>query len=304
VPVGDSVTNPQDIANPNLQAVRRAEAFARDWSVETTRPKPPEIEELRGILRAAAPVYISAVPNQSHDEQIETAARVRAQGLEPVPHLAARRHVDRAGVEKFLLGLRQKAEVRRLLVIGGDIDAPAGIFANALAVIGSGLLQAAGIEEIGIAGYPDGHPRIGQAELEQALMAKIEAAKEAGLRTHIVSQFCFEPARIIEWLLWLRRAGIGVPVKIGMVGPTSLTSLLNFARRCGVKTSTRGLMQRPGLLGTLVADAGPQPILDALLQAPAQLGDISPHFYSFGGLIKTARFGQTAAAHGFASGKH
>ena len=57
-----------------------------------------------------------------------------------------------------------EADVRRLLVIGGDVDAP-GPLPDALSVIQKGRLREAGIEEIGIGAYPEGHPRIpsGQA---------------------------------------------------------------------------------------------------------------------------------------------
>src|SRR6185295_9516324 len=90
---------------------------------------------------------------------------VRARGFEPVPHLAARGFADVTALSDFLAA----AGVRRVLLIGGDRDRPVGDFANAHAVIASGALQAAGIEEVGIAGYPDGHPRIPDAELDRAL---------------------------------------------------------------------------------------------------------------------------------------
>ena len=41
-----------------------------------------------------------------------------------------------------------------------DRDAPAGPFRSALEVIETGLLPSRGITEVGIAGYPEGHPRI------------------------------------------------------------------------------------------------------------------------------------------------
>jgi methylenetetrahydrofolate reductase (NADPH) len=281
-----------------LEPAQRAAFFARTWSLEATRPTQTEIEALGALLRGGTPVYLSA-PGQTHEEQVASAAQLRAHGLEPVPHVAARRIADRAALETLVRRHCDKAGVRQALVIGGDVEA-AGAFGSALEVIASGVLEACGIEEIGIAGYPDGHPRIPEATLERALLEKLEAAAAAGLRAHVVTQFCFDPQQIVAWLLRLRRRHIGVPVRVGVVGPTSVKTLLNFARRCGVKASTRGLLQRPGLVGALLGEQNPQPILRALIEGPAEVGDISPHFFSFGGAMKTAEFAHAAAQNNFA----
>ena len=86
-------------------------------------------------------------------------------------------------------------------------------------VIQKGRLREAGIEEIGIGAYPEGHPRIAAGRLEAALDEKIAAAMAQGLRLHIVSQFSFSPERILAWLKRLRACGIATPVKVGMAGP-------------------------------------------------------------------------------------
>ena len=83
-----------------------------------------------------------------------------------------------------------------------------GRFADALAVIQKGRLREAGIEEIGIGAYPEGHARIPPGRLEAALDEKIAAATAHGLRVHIVSQFSFSPERILAWLKQLRACGI------------------------------------------------------------------------------------------------
>ena len=133
-------------------------------------------------------------------------------------HIAARRIATAADLHDLLARLRGEADVRRLLVIGGDADTP-GPFPDALAVIQKGALRQAGIEEIGIGAYPEGHPRIAAGRLEAALDEKIAAACAQGLRVHIVSQFSFSPERIIAWLKQLRACGITQPIKVGMAGP-------------------------------------------------------------------------------------
>jgi methylenetetrahydrofolate reductase (NADPH) len=234
------------------------------------------------------------VPTQSHTEQIDAAAMVRAAGFEPVPHLAARRFKDAAELRTLFAGLRREARVRAALLIGGDCATPAGPFDSASSLIERGNLRESGIEEVGIAGYPDGHPTLTQDELARAFEVKVRAAERAGLRLHVVSQFCFDAGRIVAWLRTLRAQGFAQPARVGIVGPTSLPTLLRYAKRCGVRTSVRGVM-RDGVIGTLLAGVDPEDIVDALAAAGAEIGDTMPHFFSFGGLARAALFVQAAA---------
>ncbi len=267
-------------------------ALARRFSLETTRPDAAEIAALTEILPPGTSVYFSAVPTVGRREVVTAAAFVRKAGLEPVVHVAARRIAAAADLQELLAGLRGEADVRRLLLIGGDIDAP-GTFPDALSLIQRGDLRQAGIEEIGIGAYPEGHPRIPAGRLEAALDEKIAAATAQGLRVHIVSQFSFSPDRILGWLRQLRACGISKPVKIGMAGPTSVPALLRYARRCGVAASLRGLAS--GVASGLVGHVGPDRIIEALSTAD-DLGDVALHYFSFGGTLETARYACEAAA--------
>jgi methylenetetrahydrofolate reductase (NADPH) len=266
--------------------------FARNFSIEATRPRAAEISALAEILKAATPVYLTAVPALDVRELAAAAAALRRAGFEPVAHIAARRLASAAQLRELLAALRGEADMRRLLIIGGDVDT-AGPFTDALAVIQKGSLREAGIEEIGIGAYPEGHPRIAAERLEAALDEKLAAAAAQDLRVHIVSQFSFSPERILAWLKQLRACGITRPVKIGMAGPTSVPALLRYARRCGVAASLRGLMS--GVGGRLIGHVGPDRIL-AMLAAADGLGDAAPHYFSFGGTVETARYACEASA--------
>ncbi|MSO68217.1 MAG: methylenetetrahydrofolate reductase [Pseudolabrys sp.] len=284
------------IAKPAAPAV-----FARSFSLEATRPNAADIAALAAILPPSTPVYLTAVPTVRSNELVAAAGALRKAGLEPVAHIAARRLSSKDQLNELLTGLRNEADMRRLLVIGGDVDTSAA-FADALAVIQKGRLREAGIEEIGIGGYPEGHPRIAQGLLEAALDQKIAAARVAGLRVYIVSQFSFSPECILAWLKQLRMCGIAVPVKVGLAGPASLTALLCYAKRCGVAASLRGLMSGVGhgLIGQVAGFAGPDHIIEALAAA----GDLNatPHYFSFGGAVETARYACEAAAGRVAAG--
>ena len=266
--------------------------FARRFSLEATRPNSREIAGLADTLPRGTPLYLTAVPTQDSRELIVAAAAARKAGIEPIAHIAARRLASADALKELLAGLRGEADMRRLLLIGGDVDR-AGAFADALAVIQKGRLREAGIEEIGIGAYPEGHPRIPAGRLEAALDEKIAAATALGLRVHIISQFSFSPERILTWLKQLRACGIGKPVKIGMAGPTSVPALLRYAKRCGVAASLRGLVS--GAVSALVGHVGPDRIIETL-SAAADLGDVAPHYFSFGGTLETAHYACEAAA--------
>src|SRR5262249_58123210 len=82
-----------------------------------------------------------------------------------------------------------------------------------------------------------------------------------------------------------------------LAGPTNLATLLRYAQRCGVRASAQGLARQAGLLRQLFAMSAPDALVRALAQARAQLhlAEIAPHFFSFGGLLRTARWAEAVA---------
>jgi methylenetetrahydrofolate reductase (NADPH) len=149
-----------------------------------------------------------------------------------------------------------------------------------------------------LAGYPEGHARVASSEIARALAAKIEAAEQTGLSVHIVSQFAFSAAPIIDWVKRLRDTGFEQRIRIGLAGPTSLSALIRFASICGVKGSVQGLARNAGLVKQMFGKTAPDAPVRALAAAWAdgELGDVAPHFYSFGGLGATARWVAAVAA--------
>jgi methylenetetrahydrofolate reductase (NADH) len=275
---------------------RRIAAFLAKASFETTRLAPGDVGAVAASVAPGTPIYVSAVPARALAEQIDAASRLHAAGFEPVPHIAARGFAGSAELDRHLGRLADEAGVRRVLVIGGDHGAPAGPFHAALEVIESGLLQARGIVEIGIAGYPDGHPRLAAIELDRALAAKIEAAAQTGLAVHIVTQFGFSAAPILAWIARLRDQGVDHKVRVGLAGPATLAELLRYARICGVTASAQGLARHAGLAKPVFAMMAPDALLRPLAEAAAQLGDIAPHIHAFGGLATAVRWAAAAAA--------
>jgi methylenetetrahydrofolate reductase (NADPH) len=280
------------------ETARQVAAFMRGFSLEAARLYSGELAALSTALPALTPVYLTALPHRSPAELVGLAAGLRGLGFVPIPHLAARNFSSRDALDDFLSQLSAQASVTRALIIAGDRDRPAGPFGGALDAIESGLLQRHGIGEIGIAGYPDGHPRMTNDTLDRLLLAKVEAAEQTGLSVHVVTQFAFDPAAILRWLDRLRALGIVQPIRIGMAGPTNLSTLLRYAQRCGVRASAQGLMRQAGLVKHLIGATAPDRLLRPLAEAFAQgrIGRVSAHFFSFGGVAATARWAAAAAA--------
>jgi methylenetetrahydrofolate reductase (NADPH) len=289
---------PRNAADAASESIASIAAFMRGASLEATRPTADDVDALKAAAAPGTPIYLSAVPTRPQEDVVGQAALVRAAGLEPVPHLAVRNFASPDALGRFLDRLNGEAGVRRLLVIAGDRAEPAGPFHGALEAIDSGLMSRRGIVEIGISGYPDGHPRIAPHELDRLLAAKLEAAQQTGLSVQIVTQFCLDAVPLIAWLKKLRDHGIDHPVRVGLAGPTSLTTLMRYARRCGVRASTQGLARNAGLIKHLLGASAPDGIVRALIEAnrDGELGDIAPHLFSFGGIGATARWAAATAA--------
>lgn len=271
--------------------VARIAAFMADFSIEATRPSDADIAAL-AMLKRGTPVYLSAVPNRPAEESITAAIRVGAAGFVPVPHVAVRNFASVEALDNFLARLNSEAGVDNVLVIAGD-RGECGPFSRALDVIDSGVLRRRGIRRIGIAGYPEGHPRIGDEDLRRALSEKIAAAEAIGVAVEVVTQFCFNASAILDFIARLRAFGFEHRLRIGLVGPTSLTSLMRYASRCGVRTSAQALARRAGLMRQMFAMTTPDDLVRALAEA-APAG-VVPHFFSFGGIPATSRWARAAA---------
>ncbi|MDP2620142.1 MAG: methylenetetrahydrofolate reductase [Hyphomicrobiales bacterium] len=260
-------------------------------SVEVPARQRDGVHELRELFDPGTDVYISFPPSADYRDALATAVALARTGFNPVPHLPARSFARPTELVDFIARLAGDAGVRQALVIGGDVDPPRGPFAAAIDLLKSGQLQHHGIGRVGLAGHPEGHPVVARAVLEDALLAKIAFAAESGLETYLVTQFCFEGEPILAWLASLSRLGIAVPIRIGVAGPATATTLLRYALRCGVGDSLRAIQTRTKTIGRLISEAGPEEVLRELAAGLTERPDarvVGLHFFPFGGLGKTS----------------
>src|SRR5256885_6296730 len=119
-------------------------------------------------------------PGHPNPGTVARARRLRRAGFRPVPHVAARRIASRHALEEYLARAAGEAGVDSALVIGGDSDRPSGPFDSSRTLLETGLFQRHGVVRIGVAGYPEGHPKIAATALETALAAKKSLAPRTG----------------------------------------------------------------------------------------------------------------------------
>jgi methylenetetrahydrofolate reductase (NADPH) len=260
-------------------------------SLEMGADTPEDARRIAELLPAGTPVYVNHLPRHRLEHTLRALIALREASLEPVPHIAARRIAARAEAQGFLEKAVRSAGVRKVLLIGGDLAAPAGPYADAAGVLRDGVLAESGIGEVALAGYPEGHPRIATPALVAALEEKLALARTQGLGVSILTQFSFAPNRIVEYCADLARRAPDVPVYVGLAGPTSPVTLLRYAQRCGVSASLRALQAEGMRAVRLFTHVDPTEQLTALARH-ARAGSVSNvvgvHLYSFGGVARTA----------------
>lgn len=269
----------------------------RTYSVEITAHDEKALKAVESTLAPGTEVFIANLPDERAEVLVAAALRVRRAGLEPVPHIVARNLKSRDDLDGMLASLVRDAGVSTALILGGDRDRQAGNFENALQIIETGLLEAHGIRRIAIGCYPEGHPRIPDEVLWQALRAKLDAAARVGLETVLVSQFLFDPQPLIEFARALRREGIDAPLRVGVAGPADRTKLIRYALRCGVGASLRVLRERGSLARNVLAGETPDTLLGAAAVAQKEepeLGMAGVHFFTFGDPAGSARWAEEA----------
>jgi methylenetetrahydrofolate reductase (NADPH) len=270
---------------------RQLGALLSDASIEVTAREPKVAEGLREYFPPGIGVHVTFLPDDELSTCEETCIRLRRAGYNPIPHLTARNFTDAAQLEHHLARLSAEAQVERVLLIAGDVDAPRGAFGESLDVMYTGLLAKHGVRTCLLAGHPEGHPKVGDDVLDTALDEKIALAQQQGLQPEIVTQFCFESDAIVSWLEHIRERHVDVPVRIGVAGPASTAALLKFGIRCGIGNSLRALRRNAPGIGKLFGETKPDELLSDVADglAARELGPLAGiHLYMFGGIRRTA----------------
>ena len=219
------------------------------------------------------------IPGADFQETIEAANGIQAAGKQAIPHIAARSFSHPEMLKKGLSGL-QDAGIKRVLLIGGGVPEPAGEYVSAMDLLKTGLFAEYGIYDFDFAGHPEGNPD--DPNSEHHLLDKLRWTADREISARIVTQWSLDAKKTNNWISDLREKGVSNPIHIGVPGPSTVKTLIRFAKVCGVKASTQVLRKQGLNISKLMFVNKPDKIISELNRYD-QL-----HLYPFGGIAKSA----------------
>jgi methylenetetrahydrofolate reductase (NADPH) len=244
------------------------------------------------------PLTVTVTEARGMEATLRLAERLVPHGYRVAPHLAARQFADRHHVADVVDRLRA-AGVRSVFVIGGDSPAPVGDFPDAYSLLQA--MQGIGhsFEEVGIAGYPEGHVDISPEAIDLALKQK------APMATRIISQICFDAMTTSAWAARIAGFGVGLPVQVGVPGPVNRQKLVRISAGLGLGQSARFLRKQRNLLWRFLLPGGYHPtrlakrLGNAVTRTTNNIQGL--HIFTFNELARTERWrrellGSTAEA--------
>ncbi len=277
---------PAPAAAPQNGAV---EALMQGFSLEVMPRTAEKVADFRAILPEGTRVYIAHIEGTPIADMVATAARLRAAGMEPMPHFPARIIADRRELADWVARYQGEADVREALMLGGGVATPVGDYDNSMQLLVTGLFD--GFRRLHVAGHPEGNrdiaPDGGRQIILDALRWKQDFARAKGIDMAIVTQFAFEATPIIDWANGLRREGIDLPVHLGVAGPAKLQTLIKFAIACGVGPSLKVLQKRAKDVTKLLLPFEPTELVAELAAHKVANPDFAVealHFFPLGGI--------------------
>ncbi|WP_280535859.1 methylenetetrahydrofolate reductase [Halopenitus sp. POP-27] len=233
-------------------------------------------------LPDGAAIAVTTSPTLGIDATVEWTETASEAGYEVIPHVAARYVRDRDHLDAIAGRLRE-AGVTDVFVPGGDREEPAGEFESAHDLLVALENLEYEFEEVGITGYPEGHDFLSEETLAEAMDRKAPYA------SYLVTQLCYDPETILEWIDTIRDRGVDLPVEVGIPGVMNYQRLLGISKKVGVGDSVRFLRKTSGVLGfikELVGSRGqyaPDELIDGLAPhaADPHYGIRGVHIYTF-----------------------
>jgi methylenetetrahydrofolate reductase (NADPH) len=271
---------------------------AANWSIEVTPVGATKIDSFAEVLAENTTVNVTFLPGSDPLDTIAISKRLADEGMNAVPHIAARSLQDRAQLDDLLKRMTAEANVREVLVIGGGVDKPVGEFDSTMQVLNTGLIQKYGITTIGVSGHPEGSPDISDDQLAEAIAQKNELARKEGLSLYMETQFCFDADAVLAWERGIRKAGSLLPIRIGIPGPATIKTLFRFAQISGIGPSMRFIAKQARNVAKLMTVQSPHELLAGLSAGMAADEDCLLqhfHYYPFGGFAKTASYADGVA---------
>src|SRR5262245_55258405 len=114
-------------------------------SLEMGAAQPWDARAIAAQLPVGTKVYVNHLPRHDLADSLSAVTALREAGLDPVPHIAARRIVSRSELQAFLTQAVRYAGVTKVLLIGGDEPSPKGPYQDGAALLRDGVLTDCGV---------------------------------------------------------------------------------------------------------------------------------------------------------------
>ena len=245
------------------------------WSIEIL---PQNVSDVGFIPDLIKEIYITMIPGTSFTDTILAAQKIQELGKKAVPHLTARSFRGVEELRTYLSGL-QASGIERILLIGGGVPKPAGVFSSVMDMLKTELFAEYGINSFDFAGHPEGNPD--DPDSDYHLLEKLKWTEKRKITARIVTQWSLDTEKTNNWINSLRKNGIQNPINLGIPGPSTLRTLMRFAKVCGVKASTEVLRKQGLNISKLMFVNKPDKIVSELR------GYDQLHLYPFGGVAKS-----------------
>ena len=277
--------------------------FLTDYSIEVMPRTAEKVDDFRTILPPQTRVYVAHIEGTPIEDMVATAKRLAQDGFQVMPHFPARIIADDATLTDWIARYQGEANVSQALLLAGGVAEPNGRFDSSMQLLETGAFDKAGFTRLHVAGHPEGNrdidPKGGTDNVEAALQWKNSFNERTDAKMAIVTQFAFEAGPIIDWANAVQRAGIDLPIHIGIAGPAKLQTLIKFAIACGVGPSLKVLQKRALDVTKLVLPYEPDDIVSALAHHKAKDPDFAIthlHLFPLGGIKTAATWAQTRGA--------
>ena len=271
--------------------------FLRDFSVEVTPKAASKIENFSDLLPQETLIYVAHIEGTPIDDMVNTAKKITDQGFSPMPHFPARIIKDKNILQDWISRYQNEANVKNALLIAGGANKPYGEYDSSIQLIESELFDKAHFKSLHIAGHPEGSKDIdpdgSTKNIDEALSWKNEFSKRTDASMAITTQFSFDSKTVIDWANGVKKAGIDIPIHIGIAGPAKLQTLLRYSLECGVGASVKIIQKRAKDLTKLLLPYKPTSIISELADYKFNNPDFNiekVHFYPLGGIKQVSKF--------------
>ena len=223
-------------------------------------------------------IYVASIPGDPVDNIISSCKQLVNKGFNVIPHLPARNIKDEKELEYYLFQL-DKLNIKKILAIGGSSIEKDPTFSSTYEIFKTGIFENFDFDQINIAGHPEGNPF--DEKSDENLKEKLNWLVNKDYKCNIVTQWTFDPKQTNIWLEKINKdisdISNNTEIHIGIAGPAKFTTLLRYAKVCGVSASAI-IAKNKGLGLTKLLKHNPKEIINSIV------GYDNLHFFPFGGI--------------------